>query len=167
MGRSVLLNTENYSSTSSSSKVDGRGGNACNLLDFDNQAATITCVDTIKYSAIPSAPSSSSKLFRGDHSSPVWGTNYLDLELIRPQNSTAVLKELRHGFTILLGQGCSCSCFTIKSIDMNYLVPGTTYVEKSGKCVPGASVSINLFHPCDKLCRVRDVSQFLLLRLFW
>ena len=31
-------------------------GNACNLLDFDNQSAAIICLDTVKYNSIPSVP---------------------------------------------------------------------------------------------------------------
>ena len=34
-----------------------QGGNAWNLLDFDNQSAAFICVDTIKYDSIPSVPS--------------------------------------------------------------------------------------------------------------
>ena len=57
VGRSVLLNKENYSSTSSSFKIYGQGGNAWNLIDFDNPSAAIVCVDAIKYCSIPSVPS--------------------------------------------------------------------------------------------------------------
>ena len=41
----------------SSSNFVNQGGNAWNLLDFDNQSAAIICVDTIKYYSIPSVPS--------------------------------------------------------------------------------------------------------------
>ena len=57
VGRSVLLNKDYCLNTSSSSKIFGQGGNAWNLLDFDNQSAAIICVDTIKYYSIPSVPS--------------------------------------------------------------------------------------------------------------
>ena len=54
VGRSVLLNKYDYSSTFSSSKIYEQGGNAWNLLDFDNQSAEIICADTTKYRSIPS-----------------------------------------------------------------------------------------------------------------
>ena len=57
VGRSVLLNKDYCLKTSSSSKIFNQGGNAWNLLDFDNQSAAIICVDTIKYYSIPSVPS--------------------------------------------------------------------------------------------------------------
>ena len=46
-----------FSTSSSSSKIFGLGGNAWDLLDFDHQSAAIICVDTIRYHYIPSVPS--------------------------------------------------------------------------------------------------------------
>ena len=43
----------------SSSNFVNQGGNAWNLLDFDNQSAAIICVDIIKYYSIPSVLSRS------------------------------------------------------------------------------------------------------------
>ena len=57
VGRLVLLNKDYCLKTSSSSRKFRQGGNAWNLLDFDNQSAAIICVDTITYYSIPSVPS--------------------------------------------------------------------------------------------------------------
>ena len=57
VGRLVWLNKEYCLNTSSSFKIFRQGGNAWNLFDFDNQSAAFFCVDTIKYSSIPSVPS--------------------------------------------------------------------------------------------------------------
>ena len=43
--------------TSSYSEIFNQGGNAWNLLDFDNQSAAFFFVDTIKYDSIPNVPS--------------------------------------------------------------------------------------------------------------
>ena len=57
VGRSVLMNKDYCLHNSSSSKIFGQGGNAWNLLDFDDQSAAIVCVGSIKYYSIPSVPS--------------------------------------------------------------------------------------------------------------
>ena len=59
VGRSVLLNNDYCLNTSISSEIFRQGGNAWNLLDFDNQSAANICVDTIKCYSIPSVPSRS------------------------------------------------------------------------------------------------------------
>ena len=57
VGRSVWLNKDYCLNTSFySSKIIKQGGTAWNLFDFDNQSASIFCVDTIKYYSIPSVP---------------------------------------------------------------------------------------------------------------
>ena len=50
-------NQPRHALSTSSSKIFRQGGNAWNLLDFDDQSAAIVCVGSIKYYSIPSVPS--------------------------------------------------------------------------------------------------------------
>ena len=67
VGRSVLLNNNYCLNTYSSYKIFNQGGNAWNLLDFDDRSAAIIGVDTIKY-----CHSKSPKPFRASQDTTSW-----------------------------------------------------------------------------------------------